>query len=174
MSRVETKYVATPASLADGQFAVALCDANGRMQVAEQFAPQAEDNENGVIQTVIKPIASSTYAPSLHTNLGTASGAKANAKAAAGNVLSIYAHNTDTGKRYIQIHNTATTPTTGVGATPVLTFAVPADSAVTIGRDMLSQAGIHLSTGIAVAMSTDQHQFTAATDNKSFWHVTYI
>ncbi len=57
----------------------------GAGNVAEQLAPGAEDNTNGVYAVVNKPLAVSTYTPSLFSQFGT--DPDIFVKASAGNVL---------------------------------------------------------------------------------------
>jgi hypothetical protein len=135
------------ANLADG----------GTIPTQEQLAPQAEDNVNGVLAIALKPLAVSTYSPSLFTNF--AANATLNVKASAGNVFSVGTCNANASTRYIQVHNTATTPSGG--ATPLLSFPVLASACVQIGADVLTWAGVYFSTGIAFAFSTTQSTYTA-------------
>lgn len=147
-------------------------DSAGNLKGAEQFAPAAEDNTNGVFATMTKPLASATYVASLDVNFGAAANAKKSIKGTAGNLFSIYGHNTNAAIRYVQIHNLAAAP--AGGETPLLSFLCPATGVVYIDRALLSDAGIRCGTGIAIAFSTTEATYTAATAGESFWMVNYI
>lgn len=84
-----------------------------------------------------------------------------NVKASAGVVFSVYCHNLNAADRYIQIHDTAATPSGG--AAPKLTFYVPAGAAIVIGSDFFTNSGISFSSGIAFAFSTTEATYTAGT-----------
>lgn len=171
MSKVETQYIATPGTLTDGEFAVALCDSGGRMATAEQFAPVAEDNTNGVLACALAPLATDTYTASFYADLGTAS--IQNIKAGAGNLFSFWCRNTAGATRYLQFHDTATTP--AGGATPRLTFQMGATSVLTLGRDFFGAMGLYFSSGIAVAFSSAEVTYSSAGVNMTdiILHATY-
>lgn len=162
-------YNITPPTLVDGASNAVQLDVNGNLKTREQYAAVAEDNTNGVIAGVEKPLATNTYAPTLATSLGAA--ATANVKATAGNVLSLYAYNTNAAARFVQLHNTATTP--GGGAVPIYTFLVPATGAVLIDHQFFVNSGAYFGTGIAFGFSTTAGTYTAATAAESFIHVHY-
>lgn len=105
------------------------------------------------------PVSTSTYSPSSFQNLG--ANATLNVKASAGNVFSLYCNNENAADRYIQLHNTATTP--AGGATPLYTFRVPAGGDVMVGTDFFTNAGANFGTGIAFAFSTTKDTYTAGT-----------
>ncbi|MDI6808164.1 MAG: hypothetical protein QME66_04165 [Candidatus Eisenbacteria bacterium] len=109
-----------------------------------------------VIQTV--PSAS-TYAYTRFADLG--ANATANVKSSAGNVFSLWCQNENTADRFIQLHNTATTP--AGGATPLYTFLISGGDQIVIGTDFFGPAGANFSTGIAFGVSTVKDSFTAAT-----------
>lgn len=110
----------------------------------------------------------STYSPTQFSNLG--EDATLNVKASAGNVFSLACHNKNEADRYVQLHNTATVPTSGV-TVPVFTFLVPAGSQIIIGTDFFTNAGCHFATGIAFAFSTTIDVYTAATASE---HSTWV
>lgn len=139
-------------------FAISI-DKWGNLQVREQFGPTAEDNTNGVIAQVLKPLATNTYAPTLKSDFG--ANATLNVKAAPGNVLAVYGHNGNAAVRYFQIHNTITVP--GGGATPIYSFEVPIGATLKVGNEFFVGSGGYLSTGIAYAWSTTLATYTAAT-----------
>lgn len=153
------KYNASQATLTDGQYTVAQLDSLGNQRSSEQFAPVAEDNTNGVIAVQIKPLTVSTYAPSITNDWG--SNVTLNVKASAGTTFSAIGVNRNAGTRYLQLHNTATTPSTA--AVPLISFPVPTNSILFIGNDLLTNNGIFFSTGIAYAWSTTAGTYTAAT-----------
>lgn len=116
------------------------------------------------------PPAVSTYSPTLFSNLG--ANATLNVKATAGNVFSLTCHNENAAERYVQLHNTATVPSTGV-TVPIYSFLVPALSQIVIGNDFFTQAGVHFATGIAFAFSTTKDVYTAGTASEQSTWVLY-
>lgn len=129
------------------------------LYVQEVNAPAAEDNTNGVIAQALKPLATSTYSWSRFVDFG--SNVTANVKASAGNVKSLYCHNSSGSNAYIQLHNTATTPSSS--AVPAFTFLVPAGGAVFVDGAFFGESGYNFATGIAFAFSTTEGTYTAAT-----------
>ena len=153
-------YNSVVPTITDGDGEPLQLDVNGNLKVVEQFASAAEDNTNGVISGAQKPLAVTTYSPSLFTNFG--ANVTLNVKASAGNVFSLYARNLNAAVRFVQLHNTATTP--AGGAVPLLSFPM----AVLTGEKVLdhsffSHGGIFFSTGIAFGFSTTEGTYTAAT-----------
>lgn len=163
-------YNLTPPTLSDTGVSSIQLDVNGNEKVVEQYAAQAEDNANGVYAEAIKPLATSTYSWSLFQNLG--ANATLNVKATAGNVKSIYCHNVSGAARFIQIHNTATTP--GGGAVPKLTFFVPIGGTTIIDGAFLGENGYNFATGIAFACSTTEATYTAATATDHITQIMYF
>ena len=153
----------------DGDYATINTDSLGHLWVREGFAPDAEDNTNNVYAMAHLPLANSTYAWTRFVDLG--ANATANVKASAGNVYSAYMENTNAAKRYLQLHNTATTP--GGGAVPLYTFAVAGAGSILIGSDFWGLAGANFSTGIAFAFSTTAGTYTAGTAGEQFTVVHY-
>lgn len=99
----------------------------------------------------------STYSPTRFANLG--ANATLNVKSSAGNVLSLYCNNENAADRFIQLHNTATTPS--ASDAPLYVFRVPAGGDVLVGTDFFTNAGVNFSTGIAFAFSTTKDTYTA-------------
>lgn len=137
---------------------------------ALQIIDDPVDSGNAVERIAWKPIAASTYAPTRFVDLG--ANATANVKATAGNVFSLYCNNENAADRFVQLHNTATTP--GAGATPVYTFRVPAGGDVLVGTDFFTAMGAHFTTGIAFAFSTTKDTYTAATAGDQSTIVMYV
>ena len=127
----------------DGDYATVNTDSTGHQWVREGFAPDYEDNTNNVAAVMHLPLANSTYAWTRFVDLG--ANATANVKASAGNVYSAYIENTNAAKRYLQFHNTATTP--AGGAVPLYTFAVAGSGSILIGSDFWGLAGANFSMG---------------------------
>jgi hypothetical protein len=73
-------------------------------------------------------------------------------KASAGRLHTIAAFNVNAAARYLKIYNKASAPTVG-SDTPVLTFAIPGNTAAA-GFTIDSSIGWALSTGIAIALTT--------------------
>lgn len=163
------RYNSSAPTLSDGNVVNLQLDVNGNLKTLEQYAAVAEDNSNGVFAVAIKPIAGSTYAPSLFKDLG--SNATANVKNSAGNVLSVLCQNLNAAIRYLQLHNTATTPS--ASAVPVISIPVPASSTTVIGTDFFNSSGINFSNGIAFAFSTTSGTYTAGTAADQMTQITY-
>lgn len=166
-----SKRTDTAASSAgtDGDYATVNTDSLGHLWGREGFVDQAVDNTNAVYGMQIKPLAVSTYSPTLFTNYG--ANATLNVKATPGNVVSVYCVNLNAAIRYLQLHNTATTP--GGAAVPLMTFAIPASGSIVFGTDFFTQAGMNFSTGIAFAFSTTQGTYTAGTAGDQFTQIHF-
>lgn len=140
------------------------------LDVIEQLKPVAEDNSNGVIAIVPKPLSVATYTPSLFTNFGANN--TLNVKATSGNVFSMYCRNLNAAVRFIQLHNTATVPVNG--NVPRLSFQLPATAAVIFGADFFTQFGINFSTGIAFAFSTTDSTLTLGAAADQVTQIVFI
>jgi hypothetical protein len=136
---------------------------------AVQVTGGAADATNNIIATAQKKIAASTYSPSAFSNLG--ANATLNVKSSAGNVYSISCYNANAASRFIQLHNTATTPSSG--AAPVYSFLVPAGGQIVIGTDFFTNEGVNFSTGIAFAFSTTMNTYTAGTAGDQSTFIQY-
>lgn len=165
------KRTDTPAQSAgtDGDYSTVNNDNLGHLWSREGYAAVAEDNTNGVIAQAIKPLATSTYSWTLFTNFG--ANTTLNVKASSGNVKSLYCHNSNAAARYIQLHNTATTP--AGAAVPLMTFLIPAAGSVLIDGSFLGDNGYNFSTGIAFAYSTTEGTYTAATAGEQFTQIMF-
>jgi len=150
------------------------------LPVQEQFAPVYEDNTNGVAAGNFKPVASSTYAPSVHTNFGAAAGTGVLIKASTGNVYSVYVTSGTTAQRYFQLFNQGSVAV--VGQTPVLSFPIGLGSALTgdlavLQLDSTWFAPSHyFSTGIAAAISSTNGTLGTAsiTITDYTWTIRYV
>lgn len=164
------RYNATPPSLSDGQFINLQLNSEGDCKTAEQFAPAAEDNTNGVIAVAPKPLATNTYAPSQYANFaGSVTGAAI--KNSPGNIFSILATNANGSVRYLQLHNATAKP--AGGAVPVMVFPIPASGSVTVG-EFFTRFGVYFSTGITWTVSTTVGTFTdSATASEHTVHAVY-
>lgn len=152
-------YHSTPVTRTNGQGGPLETDSTGNLRSADQFAPQYEDGVNGVAAVQTKLLATNTYTPTLTTNRG--ANATLNIKASAGVVASLSCFNTTASVRYIQLHNTATTP--AGAAVPLLSFLVPANAQIIVGQDFFTNSGVYFSTGIAFGISSTMDTYTAAT-----------
>lgn len=162
-------YNTTPPTYTNGQQTQNQADVNGNQKVVEQYAAGSEDNSNGVIATAVKPLAVSTYSWTSFANLG--ANATLNVKASAGNVGALYCRNINASVRYIQLHNTATTPSGG--ATPVFSFLIPAAGTVLIDAQFFGANGHNFATGIAFAFSTTETTYTAGTASDQTTFIQY-
>lgn len=142
---------------------------NGRLQrIAQRITTLLGiyDSTNVLLPTAGKKLAVATYSPTLFQNLG--ADVTKNVKASAGNVFSIICYNANAAARYLQLHNTATTPASS--AVPILSFLVPPSGQIGIGSDIFTNEGINFATGIAFAFSTARNIYTAgsAGDQSTF------
>lgn len=158
-------YLSSEDTLTSGKIAAIGIDAARNVKTHEQYAPLAEDNNNGVIANMIRPVYGATYAaPYYMTSFGTS--VAISGKPSAGNLLSIYASNINAAVRYLQVHNKASAP--AATNVPVLSLPIPAGSAtvpgsIKLGREMFGEGGKYLSTGVAIGISTTEATYTAAT-----------
>ena len=128
------------------------------IQVEQKTIAEYEDNDIGVAVTQIKPTSDATYKGTKTKNY---SFQTVNVKSSAGTVCWFNAINTTANAIYFQIHNTATTPS--ASAVPEHSFLVPGNGAITLGILHLGVNGLALTTGIAIANSSDAGIYTAAT-----------
>lgn len=142
----------------------------GAGNVAEQLAPSAEDNSNGIIAQIPKPLAVSAYCASVSTNQGAANATSV--KASSGNLFSVYVYNMNGVARFLFFVNTAGTPT-GASASLICPVLVPAGAQVFIGEEVFGQTGINFSTGIGLAMMTTVVGGTLGTAGECFWTARY-
>lgn len=145
-------YKSTAPSLSDGQYYEGLLDSAGNLKV------------NVVAQ------GGNVTATSLFSNLG--ADATKNVKASAGVVYSLTCHNENASDRWVQLHNTATVPSSG-GTVPIISFLVPTNSQLIVGEDFFGSEGISFATGIAFAFSTTKDVYTAATAGDQSTHIRY-
>ena len=126
--------------------------------MAEGFAPQAEDNTNGVIATQNRPLAVSTYAWS--TDNSAALEASTVTKASAGTLRSVAGRINSThasGTYYIQCINAASLPADGA----VTLLRAPLKIIHTLNTDSnfsidCTDNGLYASTGIVIDISTTE------------------
>lgn len=103
--------------------------------------------------------------PNRFSNLG--ADATKNVRVGPTVVKSLACHNENAAERYLQLHNTATTPT--AGDVPVFSFLVPTLAMIVIGSDFFTDQGLLICTqtgipvGCAFAFSTTKDTYTAAT-----------
>lgn len=151
---------ATQATLQTGANAIGKLAANSGVDIGDV----------DVLSTTFPtPVSTATYSPTSFQNLG--ANATLNVKASAGNVYSLYCNNENAAERFIQLHNTATTP--AGAATPLFTFRIPEAGDVLIGTDFFTNAGAHFTTGIAFAFSTTKDTYTAGTATEQSTIVMY-
>jgi len=162
-------YNTTAPTLTNGQTSPIQGDSQANEMVTLATNIAGEDLTNNVQGVVNVPLANGAYSPSRFQNLG--ANATLNVKASAGVVLAVECQNLNAAIRYLQIHNTATTPS--VGNVPYLSFPIPASSTRQIGADFFTANGISLSTGIAFAFSTTSGTYTAGTAAEQMTHLIY-
>jgi hypothetical protein len=168
-----SQYNSSAPTYSSGDAAALQSDVNGNLKVTLATLSGGEDLTNNVLGTMIKPQAISTYSPSLYTELTQVT--KANVKASAGNVFSIYITNTNAAVRYFQLHNKATAP--AATEVPIYSFPVPAGTAtvpavLVLDDSFFLKAGHNFATGIGWAISTTYATFTDSATNTE--HVAVI
>lgn len=163
------RYDSSPTARTTGQFGNLQADANGDLQTNLATLISGEDQTNGVLATVVKPLAVNTYAS---TKTQSNSFTTTNLKGAPGTLLGFRVINTTASTRYLQFHNTATTP--GGGATAQEKWLIPANGSLTIGSADLPINGLYFSTGIAYANSTVNSTYTAGSAGDLLLDVNFI
>jgi len=148
------------------------------LPVTLQTLIAGEDLTNNVMGQLQKPVASSTYAPSEHTNFGQAAGTGVLIKASTGNVYSVYVTSGTSALRYFQLFNQGSVPV--VGQTPVASYplgSVPAGGLYELKLDSSHFApSRYFSTGIAAAISSTPGTLGTAsiTIADYSWHIKYV
>jgi hypothetical protein len=114
----------------------------------------------------------SNYSATLYANRGAATNAQV--KATAGNVFAASVINLSAAPIYLQLHNVAggVTASRAVGADG-LSFLVPANGTLLLGRDVLSELGFYFATAISVGLSSVPGIFTAVTAADAHTQVWY-
>lgn len=166
----EGRFNTPDIAVVNGALAELQLTSAGYLRVAEQFAPQAEDNTNGVYAEVVKPLAVSTYCKSASTNNGAANAT--NVKASAGNVFSLWAYNDNANPRWLFLVNTAGTPVAG-SASLLCPILVLGKSQTWAGEDAFGTQGLNFTTGIGTAWMTTVGGGTLATAGECFSTVTF-
>mgnify|MGYP003656561733 CR=1 FL=1 len=100
-----------------------------------------------------------------------AADATLNVKPAAGIVFSASCYNTNAASRFLQLHDTATTPS--AAAVPKVSILVPTGSQVIVGTDFFSNEGVGFTNGIAFAFSTTAATYTAGSAGDQQTTVTF-
>jgi hypothetical protein len=137
-----------------------------------------EDLTNNVMGNLQKPVASSTYAPSQHTNFGAAAGTGVLIKASAGNVYAFDVTSATAAVRYFQLFNQGTVPV--VGQTPIASYPIGSVPAGGISRLQVSSVdlapSLYHSTGIAAAISSTSGTLGTASITAAdySWHIKYV
>lgn len=174
--KIGGRYNTSAPTLTNGQRGDAQLDVNANLKTTAATLAAGEDLPNNILGVVHKPLAASTYSPSLYTAIPQVT--KANIKSTPGNVMSIIISNTNAAVRYFQLHNKATAPV--ATEVPIYSFPVPAGSAtvpgiLTLGVDFFTEAGYYFSTGIGWAISTTYGTFTdSATNTEHIPIIHYI
>lgn len=131
---------------------------------------RGEDETNNLLATIHKKLASANYSASLFTDFG--ANVTLNVKATAGNIFAVTCRNYNGANRFLQLHNTATTP--AGGAVPRDKFLIPPGQQIIIGNDYFQQEGIHYTNGIAFAFSTTERTYTAGVAGDQDTTMIYI
>lgn len=149
-------YNSTKPTVADGDRVDWQMTNRGEGQVVEQYAPASENNPESTSAVSERFLASNSYAKSTSQNN---SFQTFNAKAGAGTLIYVNVINTAASVRYLQTHNTITTPSGG--ATAYNKWLIPANGSLTLGPKELAGNGIYHSTGVAFANSSTATTYTA-------------
>jgi hypothetical protein len=172
--KIGGRYNTTKPTLTDAQRGDNQLDVNANLYTREAYAPAYEDNTNAVAGVMVRPVNSATYASTPFQDFGSAT--TLNVKNTAGNVYALRATNANASARYIQLHNTATTP--AGGATAQLSYLVPAGTAAAPGVLELDSSYFapseRFGTGIAFAWSTTASTYTAATAGDHTTALRYV
>lgn len=164
------RYASGAIVLADGEARMLQSTQGGFLRSAEQLAPQAEDNTNGVLAVMHKPLATNTYAWTVGTDM--AADPDKSWKASAGNVFGFMVRNLNAATRYFQLHSKASAP--GAADIPYLpSFIVPSGAQLLIGAEFFGPNGIYFSTGIASGFSTTEANYTAGAAGDQYTAVFY-
>lgn len=139
-------------------------------QTAEQFVPGAEDNTNAIYAVQRRPLAVTTYAPLLFSQLGT--DPDVSVKATPGTVFSVSCHNLNAATRFLQLHNKASAPANP--DVPLIVIPVPTLACVILDESFFTQNGLFFSVGIAYGFSTTEATYTAGAAADQFAHVRYV
>lgn len=154
------------------------------MSAAAQYVQVATDGSGKKIQVFENTVSASTveaqavvlvqsdgttYAPTAFSNLG--ANTTLNVKATTGNVFSLTCHNANAASRYLQLHDTATTPSNA--AVPKFSFLVPTASQIIVGTDFFTVEGVAFATGIAFAFSTTRDTYTAGSAGDQATYIQY-
>jgi len=155
---VAAEYNSLAPTYANGDASSLQGDINGNLKTVGQYMPVAEKNAAGDGYYAI-----SRWGNTNSTDKGTEyqnySFQTINVKATAGSVTKLTVINTTASVRYIQIHNTATTPS--ASAVPAISFMLAANGSLNLGIDQLGQNGFYCATGIAIANSSAAGIYTA-------------
>jgi hypothetical protein len=95
-----------------------------------------------------------------------------NVKASLGTVKSLTCFNKSVTNRYIQLHDTATVPSSV--AVPKFSILVPSNSQQIIGTDFFTDNGIEFSSGIAFAFSATPDVYTGVLASDQSTTINYI
>jgi hypothetical protein len=130
-------------------------DINGSIRERETYCPQYEDNANGVAAITFKPLAVSTYAPSVDTSA--ALEASSITKAAAGTFYSLSGRLDSTcpsGTYYIQVLNHASLPADGAVTRLCSAYKIIHVTGTDSIFNIVPPMGLYASTGIVICLST--------------------
>lgn len=163
------RYNAAGVVLADGQGAEAQLTSGGFSKGAEQFAPVAEDNTNGVIASIPRPTSNGAYSPSVASLVNSSA---LFVKGTPGVLLSASGTNATAATTYLFIKNKA--GPIAAADVPDFSFAVPAGTSLSVGRDFFGLAGFKCSLGIAIGLSTTRAAFAAAAGASCDMFATYV
>ena len=151
-------YKTTKPTYANNQQTELQTNVNGALDVNEVTAPLCEKNNLNIAQVGIYPLNTGDLSPLIYNNFGTA--VTQNIKATPGILISCVVDNTIATKRYIQFHNTASTP--AAAAVPLVWFPIQASASIVIDSVFTQLNGDKFTTGLAMAMSTTAGTYTAA------------
>ena len=155
------KYVASPATLTDGQAVSMQADSKGNVRMAEQNSATAELNALGVVATAPRPLSGADLTPSI-VSAQAATGVVI--KAAPGVGYKLIYTNGNAAARYIQLHNATSAPADTT--VPLLAVAVAAGASYTID---LGPFGAYFSTGIYACHSTSAFTKTLGSTDGGFF-----
>lgn len=159
------RSAAKGASPEEGVTSTAVDADHQALDVAEQFAPVAEDNTNGVYYVSGKKVVNADVSPSIFRNAG--ADASKVVKATPGHVYAFSCANTNAAARFLQLWDG------GTSGTLITSKAIPGQSELTIGQDFFTAEGLYFATSLTFAFSTDRNTFVAGTAGEQTTEVVY-
>lgn len=168
------EYNLTPPTIPDGGVGTAQADVHGNTKVVEQEIPLAEDNTNGVIAQLPKPLVSNTYNRLDYVAFGTVTNAQI--KSGASQLYSFHLSSVEASTLYyFQLFNATSATGAPFLSIPITVATATAPQIITLGADFFGVAGKYLATGLSWGVSSTKATYTAAGTAANYQlHVRYF